>query len=452
MIEIFILGIGLTFVALGVLAPFLFIRCATLVGAGAKWIVGIFVLETLLVTLPPLPIGINVYPQDLVFLLLGTCAIGRFFRNPKNDLWSFTWMVIGAVWLALFVIGLVKYKTVAGVEFRPFYYFWAAAAYFASFSYKEEMLPDVWRMLKWGATALLVIACYRWAADAVGFSSVNWGVLVGASPFRVLNSAHAHFLASVLMVLLIRYGAGQTTRADGYLTIALALAVLLLQHRTVWVLIFIAVAVAIYRDPATRKRIALPFLLGGIAVLLMITMGFMSGALDTVFAALQRSVEEAFKGDGSTLSWRLQSWEELLKNWAADDPHVNMFGYPFGHGWERYVADLKHSTNYSPHSFYVQLLLRGGIVAFILMFGVYLTALLKLKIFEIRSDVFSSLSLFVILFGQLVYCVTYGPGYMQGVFLGMSFSLLGEALRLSDKNSNSKRPNIAPQHLTGHSI
>lgn len=122
---------------------------------------------------------------------------------------------------------------------------------------------------------------------------------------------------------------------------ALVLTILMLQHRTVWVLIVFAIALILVREPSIRKKMALPILVAFMGVGFIVVIGFASGLLDSVYASLQRSVEEAFKGEGSTLSWRMQSWQELLRIWVGDGFSVNAVGYPFGNGWERYVADLK---------------------------------------------------------------------------------------------------------------
>lgn len=68
----------------------------------------------------------------------------------------------------------------------------------------------------------------------------------------------------------------------------------------------------------------------------------------------------------------------------------------------------------------MQLLLRGGIVGFGLFFATYLMAVFRLKNSRISFFVFDTSALLAILFGQRLHSdATYGPGSMQGVFLGL---------------------------------
>ena len=426
-----------------IMGPFVVVNTIVRPILGLYLVVTVFVVETALVRVPPLPIGINVYPHDLVFVLLATCAVGRFLWQRDRYVILSAWMVLGVVWSALFVIGLVKFKTVAGVEFRPFFYFWAAVAYFASFTFTEAEEAKLWRALRFGVVALLLVACFRWVSDAIGLFGVNWGLLVGASAFRVLDSSHAHYLASMLAMLAVLHSNRTATRAEAYMAIFAALAVVILQHRTVWVLMFVAFVVLLVAEPDSRRRLALPALLLVSAGIIVGVFAIAFGSLDPVFAALQRSIDEALMGRGSTISWRVQSWQELLDIWANGGPIVNMFGYPFGNGWERYVADLKHSTNYSPHSFYVELLLRGGVVALVICIGVYFATGIGLRRSQLRARIFQPSALLAILAGQLVYAITYKPGYMQGVFLGVALSYLALAARAKrSKTELMRNPEI----------
>jgi hypothetical protein len=50
-------------------------------------------------------------------------------------------------------------------------------------------------------------------------------------------------------------------------------------------------------------------------------------------------------------------WEALLSVWISSSPGTVLFGYPYGTSFRRVVDGVV--AEYSPHNFYVQMLLRA---------------------------------------------------------------------------------------------
>lgn len=331
--------------------------------AGLALIAGAALLDGLMVTPRSVVLGIHVYPADPVFVLIAAVAAWRWIRQPGPPSGAGRALLgLALLSLGLFMLGLVRQGTAAGVEFRPIFQVCAAALYMATFRHDEAGTGRLVRVPMVLAAALVLLALLRWGDQLADFSGLAWGRLVGANPWRVLDADQALLLLLVWLWLFVEWSRDRV-RGMGLLAMPALLAILvLLQHRTVWVCAVVAVLLlgAVDRGirAATLQRGAptLVAVLAGVALLAA------WGGLDEPITALGGSVQEALAQRRSTFTWRLQSWSELVGSWRHGGPLVWLFGQPYGAGWHRYLLDLRASTDYSPHSFYVHTLLRGGLV------------------------------------------------------------------------------------------
>jgi hypothetical protein len=360
-------------VVLPLFAAWGMVRAATGIGTGLGVLLVLYVYEVLVIAAPPLRLGINVYPADLVFAALAVLVVGRLFTQARHvaGMLTVAWLLFGLLSMALFVVGVIRHGTTAGVEFRQIFYLWVAASYVLSFSVSATVVPDVMRSVLRAAFALVAIALMRWADQLIGVTGVPWGTLVGANPWRVLDSDGALFLLLAWLWLYWRWTRGELSlRGIAGMQVLLVM-VLLLQHRTVWICglaaVFFLVTVDRRARSATLGRglLTLGVMLTGLALVAAF------GKLDQPLDAFGSSVSEAMSGRGSTLSWRTQGWLELIGQWKAGGPVTWLVGKEYGVGYLRYVIDLHNMTNYSPHSFYVRTLLRGGIVGLSAVMLVY---------------------------------------------------------------------------------
>jgi len=184
-------------------------------------------------------------------------------------------------------------------------------------------------------------------------------------------------------------------------------------------------------EAQSRSRLFGPGL--AVLVLLISFVGGLAayGHLQSTLGTLHASLQEATQARGSTFTWRLQSWRELLHEWAFGGPLVNAFGKPFGAGYQRYVEDLHAQTNYSPHSYYVQTLLRGGLVGLSALLCAYVIALrvaFSRRLAALPGAGAARAIGFVVV-GQMVFSIAYTPHFVQGIFLGVLLSLASSALR-----------------------
>lgn len=402
-----------------------------LVNAAARvwvgtWIVGLaFVLETIFVAAPALPLGINVSTNDLAFLLLMAALAFRlaFIALPQWSVAWRSWLLLGMVLVYSLLIGLVQFGSSAGVEARGNAYFWMAGLYFASFTYSTDVLSRLWRVLRWTAWLIAAVVVYRWVGLKFGFVSAHVVELAGASSeFRAVGSHQALFLALIGVAHL-----GHWLRHDGWKSLLAASAMLslavVLQHRSVWVATLVALAVIAWHLRATLAAKALPLL--GLGLALISTAGalFILSPGNRLAETMTRSVTAVAEARG-THTDRIEGWRELLAGHAAASPREWLLGKPFGTGYKRHV--LGRVVEYSPHNFYVQILLRLGVIGLVALLWTHFHLRRQLLNERQRSDSPSLLGIVLLatLAASLAYYIPYQGFYFHGALYGFLIAYL----------------------------
>lgn len=420
-----------TLYLLAVLLPIVIAWGAVNAFSSARVVLGLvsvlYVFEALVVAPTPLHLGINLFPADMVFaavLMVASLRLVRF--APALGAIGWCWLVFGLLSVALFVVGVVKHGTPAGVEFRQVFYFWVVGLYLLSFdeAQRSATVAAALGALQLLSYVLVVVALLRWADQAAGLTGVRWGLVVGANMWRVLDSDATLILALAWLWLFVRWTRGLLSLQGIAVLQGLMFVILLLQHRTVWLCTMAAVALLAVIDRDARRALlgrgllTMMLLLAGGALLAAF------GKLDEPLDALGQSVGEATSGRGSTLSWRVQSWQELITQWRAGGPTSWLFGREYGVGWWRYLVDLQNTTNHSPHSFYVRILLRGGMLGLCAVgavyIGVFVAALRRPRGNAIQPAQTERIYVSAVMLVITVYCIAYDPDYGAALVIGLS--------------------------------
>ena len=418
--------IKLTFVAaaLGVGLSFVIWYLFRSLYAGLVLVLLLFLMTTGAVRLPVFSVGISAYPQDIVFSLIAIAAFLRAASLPTYPKLMWTWLFVGAVLMVSFIPGVLQFGTSAGVEFREYYYFWTGTFYFMTFAISARQLTYVVHLWSAAASVVVLIAIYRWFVHFTDGDTSVWAEMAATNPLRVVNSAQTLFIAQALILVLYLRLRSAATSWMAVLPF-FAIAVLVLQHRTVWVVTLVCMFAVMYMERKARGRLVgnlITVAVVGAAIVVPALLA--SSYLDVVTESLQASVTEA-QGERSTFVWRILSWQELLKGWAALGPWQYLFGSPFGTGVARYIPGVAQEITVGAHSYYVQTLLRIGLVGLIATILVYLRALFALYRSRDIDAQFPRRGLLVLLLGQLVYFVTYAPTYTDSILLGTALALVG---------------------------
>lgn len=370
-----------------------------------------------------LNIGLNLSPFDFYFVLLGVVVFIRMLNGhlPLRDGIVRLWLVLGLIWCGLFLVGLVKFQTAAGVEFRSTFYSTVSVFYLISFRFDQEESGRVFRALYIGAFGLLGLAVYRWVSVALGEFGFWYDP---TTPLRVIDSGASMVIAMAMLPGLAMWMKLNATRTVMmFAAPMLLLAVMVLGHRSVWVAGIASLGVAWLLAAKRRKGgqlgLMVPLAVGALALGAL----FVLAPRATVTQEFERSVAETQR-ENSTLAWRVNSWKSLVDDWVSSGPTAWPAGKPFGTSKRRYIESQRIETEVAAHSHYVTLLIRGGIIGLFCYVAAQLVAARRLLRHATAVPPWLGtevLLLFVL--GNMVYALVYSPDYMQFMFMGLAYAL-----------------------------
>ena len=366
--------------------------------------------------------GINFNQMDVIGpIILGLCFPFFFFhfRNGlarKNTVFLvlFLWMMI----LGLnYILGLRAFGLqVATNEFRSYFYIICITLYVASLN-MHIVWPQIERLFLFGAFCLFIVA-------AIGFADGDF-----SRSGRPIGSSHALLILQALLIAIFMYNRRQLSPALMPFVVCLFPLLVILQHRSIWVVMLFSFVFICILAPTMRAKIIKFGLIGLIVVGGLFSVLF--GA--TIFEALKGSYEEAALVGTSektnTFLWRIQGWSSLLTGKQLDSVQDLLIGNPFGSGWERIVLTsdgVDQVRTETPHNFYVQTFLRGGVLGFFAFLALHIMILRKLfcraQIDLECRPVF--LCLTIVIVSQMIYYIPYGSDYVQAIFLGSAIAWL----------------------------
>jgi hypothetical protein len=361
----------------------------------------------------------NIYPEDAIFAALFIAAAMRLSVGRKLLAGHLPWLLFGIVTAASFVIGSEFYGLKpAGVEYRSIFYVVAGGLYCGSFRLRSDGLKQFVSMWLWTAGGLLILACFRWWAVLLNLSiSAQWADVGGSNPIRVLNANQALFLSQAFLITLYLYRHSAARFPLACFSGALFLTVILLQHRSVWLVTAVSCGVLAWREKAWKKFIAAALLAALIGMPVYFLLSNYAGAVGD---SLRTSAEEPFDSSRSTIAWRTELWQQYIFEFIALNGAQTWFGTGFGNP-ATYEVDGSSVSN-APHNYFVYALNRAGILGLITLVFCYGMLLYRLRG---ASGSWDYLGLFLtITASQLVYFMAYAPSFEQGLVSGAILGLI----------------------------
>ena len=375
----------------------------------------ISVVNAWFIELPSIKIGLNVYLHDAVFILIFLCALIRIIFMRQYMYISPLWAIYGIIMFFGLYSGLKLNGTGAGVDFRAFFYYWVGTLYFMSFSYTKELLEKVQKNWFWLCFILLGIVYFRFVAEFLHLPiSQTW---IGADStgvrFRVINSSQAYLLGVTVIMLFVRYLLPEAIRPNRVITILFIVAVVVLQHRSVWAVTIIAVVSAVLLPGVKSTRVLTNLLVIGIVGFILLLPLLYLGYADKFLGTISESAEKATNLSTGTFGARLAGWQHIIIYWPQQ-PFINQaFGDPFGGGYA--------GMGTAPHNFFFQSLLRTGLFGTLIITLFYLLILgkLYLKIMRHPDNKLYLILFFMLIIGQMAYYIPYSPMAEHGILLGI---------------------------------
>lgn len=331
------------------------VQARTILGVGALFVVlaGSTDLRLPIVTVAVDLAGIQLTPLDLVCVALFGAAVARTLADLRAQRSRAGLVLLLVLLLAVNCFrGVANYSVEAvAIEARPWFYLLACILFAMT---GPAIPPARWRRTLGVYCGWLIAAtAVGWAATGIASVSTRVqldGTVVDPRPV----TAPGALVLLVGLVLVLVPGSVRPARRPP-IAVTLSLALVLLQHRTVWVAGLAALLlVAVSRVRAGGRPLA-SVVLGAGSMAVVVLVGLLTGAVQR--SAVASSAGNAVSS-GNSFAWRVSGWHELLRGHL--EPPRLLLGDPFGAGYQRVIDGQQ--VAFSPHSQYVEILLRLGAV------------------------------------------------------------------------------------------
>jgi len=390
----------------------------------AALLLGLVVLDAL-----HLPIAVNfglsLYPEDLFFLVLLTACLVRFclFASPKTV--PLAWWLLGMIQLGLAIWGVKTFGTAAGVDVRGHFYLWITVVFFASVRWSDRMIA---RVLDWWiacALCLGLLAVYRWVYSALDprYAEEIMAFDTTGVKFRVISSASTLVIGIASLILTFRILRGKLPIALWPLLPFQLATIAILQHRSVWVSLFVGVACLLLTKSGAGQRLraaaAFVMLLAPLVFVLALP------ADNSVVASVKQSADQAVSLEEGTMVGRVVYWDELMEKWLGSRSATTyLVGQPYGSGFSPSVRDDGTKQDMVPHNHFVHILFRGGtlgLLATVWVFGsVWRAALARTR----QADQSWAQFFLAVLSALFAYFIPYWANYDGGLLIGIAIAYL----------------------------
>ena len=338
-------------------------------------------------------------------------------------------LILGVLLLVSLVRGVAAFGMQQSVnELRHYLFFAGVALYFATFPVSVGLYDRIGRIWLAMTIPMMILVGLRWLAV---FARVDLGVPAekfGAdAAIRVIDGPFTFFLAGAFVLTIPAWLWGERARWLRWISVLLLLFVLVLNRRTVWLAIVVGVASVMLRDRRLGRR-----------ALLLVTLGAVMTAVAFVWlGGLQEGSQPVVQSGSGNLSWRLQGWSELVGTWSGSATDWAI-GEPVGSGFARVIEGSETTSH--PHNFYIEMLIRTGIVGLLALIA--LTAGLLRALWRTPHRDAGLLGpgvLPALVAMQLVWFLTWVPGSEQGIVTGLAIAVAA---------AQTSRPNRHPRPLS----
>ncbi len=388
---------------------------------------GLTVLEALHLPLS-IQVGISLYPEDLLFAILTLACLIRLslFGSPKMV--PLAWWVIGAVQLLLFVWGHRAFGSSAGVDYRVHFYLWVAVCYFCSVEWSAAMVERVLDGWIAGASTLCTLAMFRWIYSAIDpvYAQAIMGFDTTGVRFRVLSSTSSLMIAIGFLILLFRMLSGRLPLWRRPLLPVFLLTVVVLQHRSVWVSVFVGVIGLVWAQQKEQGVLRAALAIG----LLMVPVAVMFAIPDEgggVVASIKGAADSAMSTEEGTMVARVGNWQQLLANWSgSNNVATYLVGKPYGSGFNPQESeDGQLVFDMVPHNHFVHILYRGGLIALCCTLALFYQLWTAAVTEAGKGRKYWAPCLVGVFAAFYVFFVPYWATYACGIIFGIAISYLG---------------------------
>ncbi len=369
--------------------------------------------------------GFQVSPSDLLASMLALAGGWRFLAKPGHDVFD----VAALAFLVVCVLFFVRGAAVYGLEpaangFRHYFYLSSAIFLLVSFPWPERACDVLVRFVLVAGVALAGLALTFWIFPEFDLATIRPTAARLYEAQRVLPANCALLMAQAGLVGLTLWMRGRLSPGIQFSCIVILPVMLFLYHRSVWTALAVAILVLAFVNWRAAWRVLLPAAGLAFAFTLILFFGVGFGRED-FFAEIGTAVREPLSGQ-STLDWRVEGWQILARRAVAQGPVTWLFGSGFGVGYERYIGN--NLVVQSPHNFYIETFIIGGVILVVAWLALPLLALRGLARGEVAEGALADRNLALAWLTMiLVYGIPYSPSPEQSVLIVLAIGMARRA-------------------------
>jgi len=379
-------------------------------------------------------IGWGINAPDIVLLsmagaiFLETLTIKRKVSKQNSSGLSI-YIIFFALWLFFEILRNVKeYGLSAPGEFRYRYFILVLPLYINLFFSSVEERKKLFKVLIF-FSILFTLACIPIIGILKGWS-------IGPES-RFLPSSISLGLVYGLVAIFLGKKYGLLKLSSVYLwiiSIPVGIVILIDSHRSVWLaLLVLLLSLILLKEIRFGKVLSwsIPSILIGLVIWIVAgSFGFnMIEYITTRGSAFINPQEDP------TASWRLAIWKAQLERFLE----YPVLGGGFGGYWQVYVPELREEIDVSPHSLYLQTLVKIGIVGLLAYCAIIFKVFLQLKrwIETHRKGYYPEFGIaltgLIILIASHAYYAFYAFEYYTWLFVGLSVAVLNDKSKYMNK-------------------
>lgn len=266
--------------------------------------------------------------------------------------------------LALFILSMLYGIWCFGIssewvgDFRTNSVFLFSLLFFLRFDISKEA-RKYRKLLDCIMTIVLIVSCILWSVDVLFefhplHSQYNATLSDGGSTMRFIQSYEVLGIALYALFLL-----QEDLDTTGYIklrTILFSAAVILFQHRSIWLAWgcgFVIVLLMTLRETRISKKVFLQLILLIVFSLFILNVG--EGQLIENISKTLKAIEKMTKGESiknTTFNTRTEVWDAVIKDLSG---YALLIGRPYGYGYGQSIG-----WRTSPHSGFIRFLSRTG--------------------------------------------------------------------------------------------
>ncbi|HEX5667957.1 MAG TPA: O-antigen ligase family protein [Chitinophagaceae bacterium] len=380
--------------------------------------------------IPILQVGnTSAYIIDLVFAFFFWCLAVISLRTKLQfpDISKWYLGLIAILFLSI-GYGITKFGFSALGEGRYIYWllFFAVPVYFyysgqvSSFRDFEKMFKLSWLLVT--VTVLVLLGAELLYGGRFFMAAANQEnlKLEDDRGIRYLGSEETfHLGTAVIFMIFMQYGQKRKGPLIPVLILLLTAIILFTKNRAAFLSLAIALVIVLIQQGKFKQMLKLASLGTG---LLMLTFMLFPAIVQPVITPIQSAFDITADETGS---WRLMIQAIAIEQ-GLQSP---LFGQGFGGYFEYYIEALNETVNYPPHSIYIHLFQKTGLIGVIAYIAAIVSLIRQNSLLKNYSGLIDSaepyrLCLRVILIAQVFYGFAYNFSVYLGLYIGLQTVLL----------------------------